>query len=154
MRAYKSLGRVERAFRSFKTVDLKLRPIYHWSAERVRAHVLLCMLAYYVEWHMREKLAPLLFAEEDPEAAEAQRDSPVAAAQPSPAARTKASKQRTADGQPTHSFRTLLDDLATITRNRVEPKLDGSRPFEMLTRPTALQQRAFDLLGVKLECTQ
>lgn len=154
VRAYKSLGRVERAFRSFKTVDLKVRPIYHWSAERVRAHVLLCMLAYYVEWHMREKLAPLLFAEEDPEAAEAQRDSPVAAAQPSPAARKKASKQRTAEGQPAHSFRTLLDDLATITRNRVEPKLDRTRPFEMLTRPTALQQRAFDLLGVKLECTQ
>ena len=152
--AYKGLGRVERAFRSFKTVDLRVRPIYHWSADRVRAHVLLCMLAYYVEWHMREKLAPLLFADEDPEAAEAQRDSPVAPAQPSPAAREKASTQRTADGRTAHSFRTLLDDLATLTRNRVRPKLDGAQPFEMLTRPTALQQRAFELLGVKLECTQ
>lgn len=154
VRAYKGLGRVERAFRSFKTVDLKVRPIYHWSAERVRAHVLLCMLAYYVEWHMREKLAPLLFAEEDPAAAEAQRDSPVAPAQPSPAAREKASTQRTTDGGTAHSFRTLLDDLATITRNRIQPKLDPAQPFEMLTRPTALQKRAFELLGVKLECTQ
>lgn len=154
VRAYKGLGRVERAFRSFKTVDLKVRPIYHWNAARVRAHVLLCMLAYYVEWHMREKLAPLLFAEEDPEAAEAQRDSPVAPAQPSPAAREKASTQRTTDGQTAHSFRTLLDDLATLTRNRVQPKLDQAQPFELLARPTALQQRAFELLGVKLECTQ
>lgn len=154
VRAYKGLGRVERAFRSFKTVDLKVRPIYHWNAERVRAHVLLCMLAYYVEWHMREKLAPLLFAEEDPAAAEAQRDSPVAPAQPSPAAREKASTQRTTDGRTAHSFRTLLDDLATITRNRIQPKLDPAQPFEMLTRPTALQKRAFELLGVKLECTQ
>lgn len=154
VRAYKGLGRVERAFRSFKTVDLRVRPIHHWTAERVRAHVLLCMLAYYVEWHMREQLAPLLFAEEDPAAAEAQRDSPVAPAQPSPAAREKASTQRTADGRTAHSFRTLLDDLATITRNQVQPKLDQAQPFEMLTRPTALQQRAFELLGVKLECTQ
>ena len=136
VRAYKGLGRVERAFRSFKTVDLKVRPIHHWNAERVRAYVLLCLLAYYVEWHMREQLEPLLFAEEDP------------------AARAKASTQRTADGQPTHSFRMLLEDLATITRNRVEPKLAGVPPFEMLTRPTGLQQRAFELLGVKLECTQ
>ena len=106
-----------------KTVDLELRPVFHWTAPRVRAHVLLCMLAYYLEWHMRQRLAPILFDEHDPLARDAQRTSPVAKAKPSPAACSKAASKRTdpADGEPlpVHSFRTLLADLATLTRNAV-----------------------------------
>ena len=154
VRAYKRLSRVERAFRSFKTVDLKVRPVYHFSEPRVRAHVLLCMLAYYVEWHMRGRLAPLLFDEEDEAAAEAQRQSPVEAAQASPATRRKARTKRTREGHPAHSFRTLLADLATVAKNRIEPRMKGVEPFELLTRPTELQSKAFELLGVKLTCTQ
>ena len=100
VRAYKSLSRVERAFRSFKTVDLKVRPVYHYRPERVRAHVFLCMLAYHVEWHMRRTLAPLLFDDEDPPGAEAARPSVVAPATPSPAARRKAATKRTLQGRP------------------------------------------------------
>jgi hypothetical protein len=117
VRAYKSLARVERAFRSLKTIDLDLRPVFHWTAPRVRAHVLLCMLAYYLEWHMRQALAPMLFDDHDPAAGEALRASPVAKAQPSPAARRKAKTKRTDDGLPVHSIRSLLADLATLTRN-------------------------------------
>src|SRR5207249_6380415 len=106
-----------------KTVDLELRPVFHWTAPRVRAHVLLCMLAYYLQWHMRQSLAPMLFDEPDPAAREAQRTSPVAKAEPSPAARRKAAGKRTdpAEGEPlpVHSFHTLLGDLATLTRNLV-----------------------------------
>ena len=152
--AYTRLSRVERAFRSLKTVDLKVRPIYHYTAERVRAHVFLCLLAYYVEWHLRDKLAPLLFEDEDKAQAEALRTSVVAPAEVSPSAKDKARRQRTAGGHPVHSFRTLLDDLATLTKNRVVPRLPGAKPFEMLTRPTPLQREAFRLLGVRLECTQ
>ena len=148
VRAYKGLSVVERAFRSYKTVDLKVRPIYHYSAERVRAHVFLCMLAYYVEWHLRHKLAPLLFDDHEPEAAE--RESVVAPAQPSPAAKHKARTKRTEADQPVHSLRTLLDDLATITKNRVVPKMPGAQPFEVITRPTELQSTVFRLLGVRL----
>jgi len=90
VRAYKELANVERAFRSIKTFDLKVRPVYHYSADRVRSHVFLCMLAYYVEWHMREALAPVLFGEEDPDAAALQRQSIVAPAKASPAAENKA----------------------------------------------------------------
>ena len=154
VRAYKRLSRVERAFRSLKTVDLKVRPIYHYTADRARAHVFLCMLAYYVEWHLRDKLAPLLFEDEDKEQAEALRTSVVAPAEVSPSARDKARCKRTAGGYPVHSFRTLLDDLSTLTKNRVVPRLPGAEPFEMLTRPTPLQREAFRLLGVRLECTQ
>ena len=149
VRAYKRLSAVECAFRSLKTVDLKVRPVFHRTAERVRAHVLLCMLAYYVEWHMRRALAPLLFDDEDPDAAEAARASIVAPARVSEAAKEKACGKRTADGLPVHSFRTLLGDLATIARNRVVPRLPGAEPFEVLTRPTALQREAFKLLGVR-----
>ena len=117
VRAYKSLSAVERAFRSFKTVDLKLRPIYHYAAERVRAHVFLCMLAYYVQWHLRARLKPLLFDDDDPSAAEAARVSVVAPAEVSESAKDKARRKRTPDGWPVHSFRTLLGDLATITWN-------------------------------------
>ena len=123
---------VERAFRSYKTVDLKVRPIYHWTNNRVRAHVFLCLLAYYVEWHMRRRLAPLLFDDHDPNGAP--RPSVVAPAKVSRAAQQKAQSKRTADGLPVHSFRTLLEDLATIVRNQVVPKLPGARPFTIVTR--------------------
>ena len=148
VRAYKGLSVVERAFRSYKTVDLKIRPIYHYTADRVRAHVFICMLAYYLEWHLRQRLAPLLFDDHDVAAAE--RESVVAPAQPSPAAMQKARSKRTDSNQPVHSLRTLLDDLATITKNQVLPKLPGSEPFEVITRPTELQSTVFRLLGVRL----
>ena len=143
---YKSLSTVERAFRSMKSVDLKVRPIHHHHPERVKAHVFLCMLAYYVEWHMRRALAPLLFDEEDHEAAETQRSSIVAPAQRSLSAQQKAFSKQTDDGFPVHSFRSLLADLATLTRNRVRM---GEQLFDMLATPTALQDRAFELLQVR-----
>ncbi len=150
VRAYKSLSGVEHAFRSLKTVDLELRPVFHWTTPRVRAHVLLCMLAYYLQWHMRHSLAPMLFDEPDPAAREAQRTSPVAKAEPSPAAQRKAARKRTdpADGEPlpVHSFHTLLGDLATLTRNVV--RLGRDRLTAILATPTPTQRRAFDLLGV------
>ena len=154
VRAYKGLSVVERAFRSLKTVDLKVRPIYHYAASRVRAHVFLCMLAYYVEWHMRQRLKPLLFDDEEPEVAQAARASVVAPAEVSPSAQDKARSKRTASGESVHSLRSLLDDLATITKNRVVTPLAGAEPFELITRPTALQRKAFKLLGVRLERTQ
>ncbi len=150
--AYKRLAGVEPAFRAMKTVDLELRPVFHWTAPRVRAHVLLCMLAYYLEWHMRQKLAPMLFDDHDRAAAEAQRVSPVAKARPSPAAKRKAASKLTdpAHGErlPVHSFRTLLADLATLTRNLV--RLADERDHVLLAAPTKVQRRAFDLLGVSL----
>jgi Transposase DDE domain len=152
VRAYKSLAGVEHAFRSMKTVDLELRPVFHWTAPRVRAHVLLCMLAYYLEWHMRRRLAPILFDEHDPAGRDAQRTSPVAKAKPSPAARYKAASKRTDPAQgvalPVHSFRTLLADLATLTRNVV--RLGRNRIDILLAAPTKVQRRAFELLGVAL----
>jgi transposase len=148
VRAYKSLSAVERAFRSMKTVDLKVRPIFHRLPDRVRSHVFLCMLAYYVEWHMRRDLAPVLFDDEDREAAEAQRRSVVQPAQRSPQAQAKAQTHRTIDDLPVHSFRTLLHHLATITKNRVRPKLPGLDEFDRLTTPTEYQQKVFDLLEV------
>ena len=150
MRSYKRLSTVERAFRSCKTIDLHVRPIYHQLPERVRAHVFLCMLAYYVEWHMRQKLAPLLFEDEDPAAGEALRTSIVAPAQRSPSAMRKVRTLQTIDGLPTHSFATLLKDLATLTKNRVQPKILASPPFDTLARPTQLQQKALSLLAVAL----
>ena len=149
--SYKRLCHVEQAFRSLKTVDLQVRPIYHWTEGRVRAHLLLCMLAYYVEWRLREKLAPLLFDDHDPAGAQAQRRSPVAPAERSPAARRKARRKKTDDGLPVHSFQTLLEDLGTICINHIAPTLPNIPAFDILTQPTPLQQRAFDLLGVKLE---
>jgi transposase len=148
--AYKGLSVVERAFRSYKSVDLKVRPIYHHLADRVRAHVFLCMLAYYVEWHMRQVLAPLLFDDDDKASAAAQRASIVAPAQVSEKAQRKARTQRTDEGLPVHSFQTLLADLATIVKNRIQPRLPGAIPFDQITRPTPLQQRALDLLAVRL----
>jgi hypothetical protein len=146
--AYKSLARVERAFRALKSIDLEVRPVHHRLAGRVRAHVFLCMLAYYVAWHMRRKLAPLLFEDHDRKAAAASRTSPVAAAQVSPAARAKARTRKTEDGEPVHSLRTLLADLATLTRNTV--RFGDKLPMTVLSRPTPPQQRAFDHLGVAL----
>ena len=150
VRAYKSLAGVECAFRSMKTVDLELRPVFHWTAPRVRAHVLLCMLAYYLEWHMRRRLAPMLFDDHDTLARDAQRSSPVAKAKPSPAASDKAASKQTdpAHGEPlpVHSFRTLLADLATLTRNLV--RLAADRQDIVLAAPTQLQRRALHLLGV------
>ena len=148
VRAYKRLSSVERAFRSLKTVDLKVRPIYHRTEPR--AHVFLCMLAYYVEWHMRQKLKPMLFDDEDAPGAEARRPSVVATAKVSMSARVKAAVKRTPDGDPVHSLRTLIDDLATITRNTVAPRLPGAEPFQVTTRPTPLQRKALDHLGVRL----
>lgn len=143
--AYKDLAHVERAFRSCKTVDLEVRPIHHRREDRVRAHVFLCMLAYYVEWHMRRQLAPILFDDDDRASARAARSSIVAPAQRSPRAQKKASRKRTPTGEPVHSFRSLLKDLATLTKNRV--RVSGGS-FEQLSTPTPLQQRAFDLLRV------
>jgi hypothetical protein len=149
VRAYKSLARVERAFRCLKTTDLEIRPIFHWVSPRVRAHVFLCMLAYHLEWHLRKALAPMLFDDHDRAVGEALRSSPVAKAEPSPAATRKARTKRTDHGQPVHSFRTLLADLATLTRNTVSC---GKAPrMALLARPTEIQQRALDLLGVKLQ---
>ena len=146
--AYKGLARVERAFRSLKSIDLGVRPVHHRLAGRVRAHVFLCMLAYYVAWHLRRELAPLLFEDHDRPAAAATRSSPVAAAEVSPAARAKARTRKSDDGAPVHSFRTLLADLATLTRNTV--RFGDNLPMAVLSRPTPIQQRAFDLLGVAL----
>jgi len=148
VRTYKCLAHVEQAFRSLKSVDLKVRPIHHRLEERVRAHVLLCMLAYYVEWHMRQALAPLLFDDDDPAAAEAARPSVVAPAQRSPSAQRKALTILTADDAPVHSFQTLISDLATLARNRILPNTKNPVAFDLVTTPTPLQQRAFDLLGV------
>ena len=148
VRAYKSLARVERAFRCLKTADLEIRPIFHWVAPRVRAHVMLCMLAYYLEWHMRQALAPMLFDDHQRAAGEALRSSPVAKAQPSHAATRKARTKRSDNDQPVHSFRTLLADLATLTRNTV--RCGKGVEMLLLARPTEIQQRALHLLGVKL----
>jgi hypothetical protein len=146
--AYKSLAQVERAFRSLKTVDLEVRPVHHRLASRVRAHVFLCMLAYYVTWHLRRALAPLLFEDHDRAIAAAARSSPVATARVSPAAAAKAASRRTAEGHRVHSWRSLLQDLATLTRNTVS--LGDAPPVTMLTRPTPLQQDIFDRLAVAL----
>jgi len=150
VKAYKGLSVVERAFRCFKAVDLKVRPIHHRLEHRVRAHVFLCMLAYYLEWHMRRALSPILFDDDDPLAAEAQRDSVVEPAQRSPSAQQKALSKRTKENLPVHSFRTLLKDLATISKNLVKPRLKNAPSFEKTTLPTVLQQKAFTLLGVKI----
>jgi hypothetical protein len=148
VRSYKSLSLVERAFRCIKTVDLQIRPVYHWLADRVRAHVFVCMLAYYLEWHMRQRLAPMLYDDTDKDAAEAQRSSVVAKAGRSPAAVTKQTTGRTDDGLPVHSFRTLLNDLATLTRNTLVTAIAREQPFTLTARPTPIQQKARDLLGL------
>jgi hypothetical protein len=146
VRSYKALATVERAFRSCKTIDLEVRPIFHWNEQRVRAHVFLCLLAYHLEWHMRQALTTILFDDHDRAAAEAQRRSPVSKANVSPAARRKAARKRTDDGHPVHSFRSLLADLATVTRNTV--RFGANLIATILATPTPFQQHAFDLLGI------
>lgn len=146
--AYKDLSQVEWAFRSLKSVDLKVRPIYHWKDDRIRAHVFLCMLAYYVEWHMRGKLAELLFDDHQRELAEQTRESIVSKAPRSEAAKLKERNRRTQDGLPVQSFQCLLKDLATLCKNRVCWKSSPEAQFHQLTIPTELQRRAFDLLGL------
>jgi transposase len=148
VRSYKQLSRVERAFRCLKGVDLKVRPIYHRLPNRVRAHVLLCMLGYYVEWHMRNALAPLLFEDDDQPGAERLRVSVVAPAQRSPKAQRKATTKQTEQGTPVHSFLSLLRDLGTIVKNTLRPRATSGTSFEMVTTPTATQKKAFELLGV------
>jgi transposase len=146
VRSYKSLSEVERAFRSMKTVDLKVRPIHHRLADRVRSHIFLCMLAYYVEWHMREAWRELLFADED-QAAKRTRD-PVAPAKRSASALRKAHTRVLPDSTPVHSFQTLLSELSTIVRNtcRVPAAKDAQPTFQVFTQPSDKQQRALDLL--------
>jgi hypothetical protein len=150
--SYKSLAFVERAFRCIKTVDLQVRPVYHRLADRVRAHVFLCMLAYYLEWHMRQRLAPMLFDDTDKETAEALRASVVAQAQRSPAAVQKQTTGRTPDGLPVHSFQSLLADLATVARNTITTAITPNYPLTVITRPTNIQYKAFQLLD--LSCSQ
>jgi transposase len=143
---YKSLAKVERAFRCMKTIDLSLRPIYHRNEDRIRSHVFICMLAYYVEWHMREKLRPVLFADDDRESAAAARKSIVAPAQRSESAKRKDATRRTSDDFPVQSFHDILQDLGTLCRNRIRiPEFDSE--FDKLTLATAYQQHVLDLLG-------
>jgi transposase len=146
VRSYKSLSQVERAFRCMKTVDLQVRPVHHWLEDRVRAHVFLCMLAYYLEWHMRRTLAPLLFDDTDKAAAEAARKSVVASAQRSPAAIRKQTTGVTPEGMPVHSFQTLLADLRTLARNTIVTAITPGHELTVFTRPTPVQRKAFELM--------
>ena len=144
--SYKALENVERVFRGLNT-DLLIRPIRHRLEDRVKAHVLIRMLAYYATWHMQQRLAAMLFKDDDPAAGKAARPSPVAPAQRSPAALAKAASKATISGGPVHSFATLLDDLATITANSIQPA-GGLPAFTVITTPTPLQRQAFAFLGV------
>ena len=148
VQAYKDLSRVERAFRSLKTVDLEIRPIRHWTAQRVRAHVFLCMLAYHVEWLLREALAPLLFHDTELNAARAERISPVAKTEPSEAAKTKKATNRSTDGHRVMSFAGLIAHLGTLTRNTMRLPLRPKHRFTLYTKPTSLQEAAFKLLDL------
>lgn len=148
---YKGLSRVESAFRSLKTTQLQLRPIYHWKDDRIRAHVFLCMLAYYLEWHMRRALRPMLFADHEREAAELTRQSIVTPAPRSDAASRKEQTKRTDDGIPVQSFRSLLRDLATISRNTIQWKEGTDVTYTRITVPTSVQKQALELLGVPLD---
>ena len=146
---YKSLARVERAFRCMKTVDLSLRPIYHRNEERIRSHVFICMLAYYVEWHLREQLRSVIFADDDREAAEEARQSVVSPAQRSSSAKRKDGNRRTGDDYPVQSFQDVLQDLGKLCRNRIRIS-DYDAEYDKLTSPTPYQQHVFELLGVAL----
>ena len=152
--AYKSLSQVERAFRCLKTIDLHLRPIFHWNADRVRAHVFMCMLALYVEHHLRRKLAPILYEETEHEEVAKVRASIVAKAQRSQAAKDKDATKKTPDGLPVHSLATLVADLATFARIEAATTANENHLFTLYTRPTPLHRRAFELLGINPERTQ
>ncbi len=145
--SYKALAQVERAFRAFNT-DLDIRPIRHRTETRVRAHVFLRMISYYITWHMHARLAPLLFTDDDKPAAQAARTSPVAPAARSPRALAKAAAKHTGGGLPVHSFTSLLADLATICLNQIQPADPALPAFSLITTPTPLQRQALDLLGV------
>jgi hypothetical protein len=149
VQAYKDLARVERAFRCLKTVDLDIRPIRHWSPDRVRAHVFLCMLAYHVEWHLRQALTPLLFHDTDIVAARARRTSPVASTEPSKLAKTKKATKRNADGLPVMRFGDLMDHLGTLTRNTMRVSLQANHRFTQFASPTPIQETAFRLLNLE-----
>ncbi|AQV94117.1 hypothetical protein BJN34_09470 [Cupriavidus necator] len=151
---YKSLAQVERAFRSMKTIDLQVRPIYHFSESRVRAHVFLCMLAYYVEWHLRQALKPLLHDDEDLATLRDQRANPVMPTPRSEGADAKAARHRTDDDLPVHSLQTLLQDLATLTYNITSTSVNPQTKIVITTRPTPLQRKAFALLGIDPGCSQ
>jgi hypothetical protein len=154
VRAYKDLARVERAFRALKSVDLQIRPVHHWITPRVRGHVFLCMMAYYVEWHLREAWTPILFHDHDPQAAAQERSSPVAAAEISSAAKRKRGRRRSDDGLPISSFADLMAHLATQTLNVIAiPNAKGAA-FTTITKPTILQNAAFTLLGTAPMCVQ
>jgi hypothetical protein len=146
--AYKNLKYVERDFRHLKSDDLDLRPVFHRLEERVKAHVLICMLACYLTWHLRQAWAPLTFTDEHPPAPA----NPVAPAQRSSAAQAKASRQRDETGHPYHSFRGLLDHLATLTRNDVRFAA-APATVPMLAEPTSTQREAFDLIGAPIPRT-
>ena len=148
VRSYKSLSHVERAFRRMKTTDIEIRPINHRLEKRVRAHVFACMLAYYVEWHMRRDLAPLLFGDEERVSAESNRASVVDKAPRSNSATAKDRTKRTRDALAVQSFRDLMSNLATLSKSRIHPTIAGAPDFDKITIPTPLQQRAFDLLRV------
>ena len=148
VQAYKDLARVERAFRSLKTVDLEIRPIRHWTADRVRAHVFLCMLAYHVEWHLRQALAPLLFHDTDIAAARAERASPVAKTEPSEAVKAKKATKRNKDGFAVMGFAEILDHLGTFARNTVRAPFHGDHSFVLYSTPTPIQKEAFRLLDL------
>ena len=148
VRAYKDLARVERAFHSLKSIDLQIRPVHHWIEPRVRAHVFLCMLAYYVEWHLRDAWAPILFHDHDRPAAQAQRVSPVAAAEISDPAKRKRGARRTDDGLPVSSFRDLIDHLATMTLNLVASPQAPNAIITVTAKPTPLQAKALNLVGI------
>ena len=152
--AYKSLAHVERAFRSMKTVDLNVRPVFHYSEQRVRAHVFLCMLAYCVEWHMRARLKPMLFDDEYLDEASATRTSSVAKAVRSDHAKAKDASKHADDGLPVHSFRTLLKDLATLTYNIARTGANPLAQIAITSRPTPIQAKAFELLGLSPNCSQ
>jgi transposase len=147
---YKNLSKVERAFRCIKSADIAIRPIHHRTAQRVRAHVFLCMLAYYIEWHMRQALAPLLFEDHKRGGPGTERTSVVSPANRSNAARKKASRKVTDDGLPVMSFSSLLENLSSITVSTIQPIIKGSPSFQKTSIPSPLQQQAFQLLGVKL----
>jgi hypothetical protein len=145
--SYKALAQVERAFRAFST-NLDIRPIRHRTETRVRAHVFLRMISYYITWHIHDRLAPLLFTDDDKPAAQATRTSPVTPAARSPRALAKAAAKRTETGLPVHSFDSLLTDLATICLNQIQPADPALPAFQLITTPTPLQRHTLDLLGV------
>ena len=152
--AYKSLAHVERAFRSIKTMDLNVRPVFHYSEQRVRAHVFLCMLAYYVQWHMRARLKPMLFDDEHLDEASASRASPVLKAVRSEQAKAKDASKLAEDGTPLHSFKTLLKYLGTLTYNVARTAANPNATIIITSRPTPIQDKAFKLLALSPFCSQ